>query len=134
MPEAEVLALGRRWLRLAEEDLEAAEQMQRSPAFRPRHSCWHAQQAAEKAIKTALVFEQIPFPFTHDLEQLRELVPSDWAIRRVDADVARLTPWAVEARYPLRTEPTAEDAREAVGIAELVVRAVQDDADEKGLV
>jgi HEPN domain-containing protein len=132
MPVADVLAEGRRWLRWAEEDLKAAEEMQRSASFRPRHACWYAQQAAEKAIKAALVFEQIAFPFSHDLEQLRELVPSDWEVRRVDADLASLTPWSVEARYPLRDEPTVEDARDAVAEAERVLSAVRRDLRTKG--
>jgi HEPN domain-containing protein len=132
MPEAEVLAEGRRWLRSAEEDLKAAKEMQRSATFRPRHACWYAQQAAEKAIKTALVFEQIAFPFSHDLEQLRELVPSDWEVRRVDADLATLTQWSVEARYPLRDEATAEDARNAVDQAQRVLSALKGDLRLKG--
>ncbi len=133
MPDADVLAEGARWFRWAEEDLRAAEHVERAEGFRPRHACWQSHQAAEKAIKAALVFEQIPFPLVHDLEQLRELVPADWGVRRLNADLSRLTAWAVEARYPLHDEPTTEDARAAVEEARAVVDAVRGDVDGKGL-
>ncbi|MDE0483616.1 MAG: HEPN domain-containing protein [Candidatus Poribacteria bacterium] len=56
-----------RWLRYAEEDLITAEILLRLPHAPPRQSCWCAQQAAEKALKTVLIFLQIDFPRTHDL-------------------------------------------------------------------
>ena len=67
----------RRWLRYAREDLEAAEGMLESASILPRHVCWLAQQAAEKAIKAVLVFLQIDFPRSHDLDALRNLAPDD---------------------------------------------------------
>ena len=47
--------------------------MPASQPGRPRHVAYHAQQAAEKAIKAILVFEQVEFPFTHELNALRHL-------------------------------------------------------------
>ena len=60
-----------RWLRYAEEDLTTAETLLRQPHVVPRHVCWFAQQAAEKTLKAVLVFLQIDFPRTHDLDVLR---------------------------------------------------------------
>ena len=68
MSEADRLEETRRWLRYAQEDLLAAEAMLAATRARPRHVCWLAQQAAEKAIKAVLVFLQIDFPRTHDLD------------------------------------------------------------------
>jgi HEPN domain-containing protein len=89
-----------RWLRYAQEDLSAAETMLGLEDVLPRHICWLAQQAAEKAIKAVLVFLQIEFPRSHDLDMLRNLVPDGWRLKSEHPDLAELTEWAVEARYP----------------------------------
>ena len=98
-----------RWLRYAEEDLTTAETLLRSPHVIPRHVCWFAQQASEKALKAILVFLQIDFPRTHDLDALRNLVPDSWQFKEACPDLASLTQWAVEARYP-GDWPTATNA------------------------
>jgi HEPN domain-containing protein len=73
MSDPELLAEVGRWLRYAREDLLAAEVFVEQEMA--RQACFHAQQAAEKAIKTALVFLQIEFPYRHDLDLLRNLLP-----------------------------------------------------------
>jgi HEPN domain-containing protein len=61
-------------------------------------ACFHAQQAAEKAIKSVLTLHGIEFRRTHDLLALAELLPkSDFPI--TDDWLIRLTPYAVEFRY-----------------------------------
>ena len=65
-----------RWLRFAAEDLDAAQRLLADRASAPRHVCWHSQQAAERALKAVLVLEGIDFPFTHDLNALRNLLPA----------------------------------------------------------
>ena len=59
-----------------------------------------AQQAAERALKAALAPEGSDFPFTHDLNALRNLLPASWTVRAEHVDMAELTDWAVQARYP----------------------------------
>ena len=105
-----------RWLRFATEDLDAAQRMLADRSSAPRHVCWHAQQAAERALKAALVLEGIDFPFTHDLNALRNLLPDSWTVRAEHAELAELTEWAVQAKYPGEwPEPSAADAvRDAV--------------------
>jgi len=56
MSEAERIAEVQRWLRYAKEDLVAAEAVVGQQQMVPRHACWLAQQAAEKALKAILVF------------------------------------------------------------------------------
>ncbi|MCY3905167.1 MAG: HEPN domain-containing protein [Caldilineaceae bacterium] len=89
-----------RWLRFATENLDAAQRMLADRSSAPRHVCWHAQQAAERALKAALAPEGIDFPFTHDLNALRNLLPASWTVRAEHVDMAELTEWAVQARYP----------------------------------
>ena len=100
MNETERVAEVRRWLRYAEEDLLAAEAALETESMVPRHACWLAQQSAEKAIKAVLIFLQIDFPRRHDLDALRNLAPAGWQVRENHPDLAGLTEWAVEARYP----------------------------------
>ncbi len=64
----------RLWLRYSMEDLEAAETLAKTKVSL-RQVCFLAQQSAEKAIKAVLVFCQIEFPKSHDLEALVNMIP-----------------------------------------------------------
>lgn len=86
-----------RWLRYAEEDLVTAETFLEHPHVPPRQSCWCAQQSAEKALKAVLIFLEIDFPRTHDLNVLRNLVLDSWQLKVEHSDLASLTEWAAEA-------------------------------------
>ncbi len=114
MSDPEVLAVLRQWVRYAEDDLRAAETLL-DQGEAPHNSCYHAQQAAEKAIKAIFVFLQKQFPFTHDLDRLRDLLPEGWDVKKAFPDLAELTAWAVEARYPGDViEASREDAERAL--------------------
>lgn len=99
MNDSELVDEARRWLRFATEDLDVAQRLLAGDGTPPRHACALAQQAAEKALKAALVLEGIDFPFRHDLDALRNLLPDTWSVRCTHTDLAQLTEWAVEARY-----------------------------------
>ena len=134
MSESEHLPEARRWLRYAREDLEAAEALADQPYAVARHSCWLAQQAAEKAVKAILVFLQVDFPRTHDLDRLVRLIPGDWQVAVAHPDLADLTEWAVEARYPGDwPEATKADARSAAQHARAVWTSVTADLAREGL-
>ena len=121
-----------RWLRFAEEDLWEAERLVALPDMVPRHPSWLAQQAAEKALKAVLVCEQIAFPRTHNLNALINLVPAGWAVKDVEADLERLTEYAVESRYPAdMPDITADEAALAVEHAGMLARAVRDDLQDR---
>ncbi len=114
-----------RWLRYAEEDLITAETYLNDPRVPPRQACWHAQQAAEKALKAVLIFLQIDFQRTHDLNVLRDLLPESSPLKTALPNLGDLNRWAVGARYPDEVqEPTQANASEAVEKA----RAVWTDA------
>lgn len=118
----------RQWLRYAAEDLVTAEGIAASRTMPPRNACYHAQQAAEKAIKAALVFLQIPFPFRHDLDFLRDLLPMSWRVKTQHPDLSALTIWVAEARYPSGSaEASRADARVAIRLARAVYEAVHAD-------
>lgn len=68
-------------------------------------ACFHAQQAIEKYIKSLLAAKGVKYPFTHDLIELHATL-ADNGIHFVltDAQLAKLNPFAVKARYDLLPE------------------------------
>ena len=114
-----------RWLRFSAEDLDVALRLLADRSSAPRFVCWLSQQAAEKALKAALELEQIDYPYIHDLNALRELLPDSWSVRVDHPDLTELSHWAVEARYPGdRSEATESDAIRAEAEAREVRNAI----------
>ena len=123
-----------RWLRYAAEDLITAETLLRQPHVPPRQSCWHAQQAAEKALKAGLICLQIDFPRTHDLNILRSLLPESWHLKTAHPNLGDLNRWVVEARYPEDVrEATEADTSTAVEQARAVWTSVSTELTQHGL-
>ncbi|MDR7449997.1 MAG: HEPN domain-containing protein [Armatimonadota bacterium] len=135
MRDPELIAEAGRWLRFAREDLVTAEGLRRTQGrFIPRHVCWLAQQAAEKALKAALILEGVDFPFRHDLDALRNLLPEGWSVKDEHPDLTELTEWAVEARYPGDwPDPTVKDADRALAQARGVLESVVRDCAKRGV-
>ena len=73
-PDEVKLELVRQWLAKAEEDFGVAKHLihENSPYFATVG--FHAQQAAGEELKALLVWRQIEFPKTHDLDKLLDLV------------------------------------------------------------
>ena len=121
------------WLAFALGDLDAA-RARPGRAQRPRIVAFHAQQAAEKALKAALVLSDIDPPRTHDLDALRNLLPAGWRVVRQHPDLAALSRPAVDARYPDDLTPvSAIQAATAVRQAMAIVRTVREDFAHRGL-
>ena len=114
----------REWLRFAREDLAIA--ATRLPDVRLALHCFHAQQAAEKAIKAVLVARRVPFPFTHDLGRLIDLLEANGArISSEVRDADLLTDFATIARYPSAIEITEGDWSSALATARRVIAWVE---------
>ncbi len=119
------------WLRFAEEDLETAE-LELRESRPPRTTAFSAQQAAEKAIKAAVIAAGVTPPRTHDLNELVQLVPADWSVAQIDADLGLLSQLAVQTRYPDTAAVVSdEEARIAVADARKIVEAARDDLDRE---
>ena len=84
--------------------------------------CFHAHQCAEKYLKALLVDHGVVAPRTHDLAELAAGVPDSRALPVEARDLATLTPYAVEVRYPAIDEEFVgrEEAEHAVDIARRV--------------
>ena len=129
-----VLEEALRWLRFSEEDISVAVRLISGAPTAPRHACWLSQQAAEKALKAALILEEVDFSFTHDLDALRNLLTDGWAVRDTHADMAELTEWAVETRYPGDwPEHTDADATRAVSQARSVHDSIVAEFKRRGI-
>ncbi len=88
---------------------------------------FHAQQAAEKALKALLIKHQVPFGKTHDLEDLLRLAePVVPGIRQELAEAEALTTYAVDARYPSE-EPLLDrdEAAHHLAVAKKVLDLVE---------
>ena len=117
----------RAWLRKAELDLRAAAH----ELSAPEEGLWgdmmfHAQQAAEKAMKALLAWHDLPFRKTHNLEELgRQCVVLDATLRTVVDQAVPLTEFAWRYRYPGESdEPEREEARQALAAARDVYDAI----------
>ena len=85
-----------------------------------RYVCTFAQQAAEKALKAALIAEQGDVLRTHDLVGLDDVLKTPIGVEVTE--LAALGDWGAKSRYPDNwTEPTHEKAARALAIAEEVV-------------
>ena len=113
------------WTQKAEGDYASAQWLQQAP--NPTHDaiCFHAQQCIEKYLKAWLQEANLPFPRTHDLEELLDLIVQtipDWHSWRADFQV--LTAHAVDFRYPGKSA-TASDTLHAMQICDQVRRAIR---------
>ena len=107
------------WIRKAESALFMAQS--RVKGALPEEYCFHAQQAAEKALKAVYVANDIPFAFIHDLNQLVDDLEKGGVkvppkIRNVKA-LEEITRYAVINRYVHDTGPTPYKRRKAIRIA-----------------
>src|SRR3972149_5895678 len=82
-------ALARRWLSKARTDLAVASViLEKRADMDPWACCFHAQQAAEKALKAVLVAQGAEPPFIHNLVALQALVPRDLDLGTPVAELA----------------------------------------------
>ncbi len=117
--------LVRAWLIKAQKDLVFAQEALKRGGDYTDMACFHAQQAAEKALKAYLVWLGIEFPKTHVLEDLLDLIAQkDQGLEDHREGLQLLTPFAVETRYPEFSLPSLDEAREAVEAAERVLKQV----------
>ncbi|WP_337870262.1 HEPN domain-containing protein [Meiothermus sp.] len=113
------------WLNLAQSDLAYAENPPTRGLFET--SAYLAQQAAEKALKALLIHLQRPFPKTHNLDFLFELLEE--ASVTIPAEVRRavlLQNYTIRGQYPSNyPELTKVEYQEALELAQRVVAWVE---------
>lgn len=112
------------WLSKSQRDLAAARVLFENQLFDT--TVYHCQQAAEKALKAYLVYQQVVLQKTHNLVVLVERCIEFNAAFEILRDSAEaLTPYATEFRYPGDViEPEQDDVKEALEMAVLVLNFV----------
>lgn len=110
------------WLARARSDLAPARLPLPQGAFYEA-PCFHAQQAAEKALKAVYQHHGWTFRYTHDLGELTtDLKREGLAVPAEGEEAIVLTGFACEARYPGLSEPVSEEEyRDAIHHAQTVV-------------
>lgn len=126
-PEQTRVQDARAWLSKAKRDLIAADH----DLSAPERDLWgdvtfHAQQAAEKALKALLALHDVPFRKTHNIEELgRQCVAIEATLSGLIDRAAPLTEFAWKFRYPGEIEePTPAEAMEALAAARQIYNAV----------
>lgn len=114
------------WMRRARSDLTLAG-MTENERIAPEILAFHAQQAAEKALKSLLIQRQVEFPRIHVIGVLLHLCQAaGYEGTEVLADTVTLTRYAVATRYPGEEEPVSrQEAREATELAARVLAWVE---------
>ena len=115
------------WLQRARSDLQLGRAALNTVGVLPEDACFHAQQCAEKALKALLLQHQIPYPRTHAIEVLLDLlkIRGETVPENVD-EALILTEYAVQTRYPGEWEPvTKKEAQKALEQAALVLSWVE---------
>ncbi|MBN2705810.1 MAG: HEPN domain-containing protein [Deltaproteobacteria bacterium] len=110
------------WLIKAKRDLLAAVQLAECEKPLLDSAAYHCQQAAEKAVKAFLVFQDIRFEKTHDLDvllnQAAKIEPEFLQLLNLGN---LLTPLATEFRYPGEyLEPELDEYEEALHAAKKI--------------
>ena len=82
------------WLRRARSDLQLA-RVARPDEVLFEELCFHAQQAAEKALKAVLIARGIPVPRSHNIRTLLDLLGDPGSLPASVEEAASLTDYAV---------------------------------------
>jgi HEPN domain-containing protein len=124
-PDEEAKASAESWLEYATRDLRAASVLSGEPDLSGA-ACFHAQQAAEKALKALLAWlSDEDIPRTHDLLHLNSLIVERGGPQLPRNSLRVLSQHAVASRYPEIELPTDREAAQARQLAEEVVNQVR---------
>ena len=118
----------RAWLGKSEMDLRAARNGLEAIPPLLEDVLFHCQQAVEKALKGFLTWHDNPFRKTHDLAVIgQQCVELDNSLESLSHRAADLTVYAWFFRYPGGSEqPSEEEARHALALAQEVYDAIRD--------
>jgi HEPN domain-containing protein len=112
------------WLAAAARDIRLAELALDDDPPLAGEALYHAQQAAEKALKAFLIANNVAYPLTHDIRKLLRMCEEvDRQLAGALLPAAGLTQFAARFRYPGEEQPTRDEAIPWLGLA----RSVRDE-------
>ena len=123
------------WIRTAIGDLADARAIAGAEGATFRGAAYHAQQAAEKALKGAISFGGVDPPRVHDLVPLAASLPGLFDGSDSPPDLTRLSAAAITARYPDPDDPPydLDEIEQLITDAEAVLEAVRTYLAARGL-
>lgn len=111
--------------RIAQGDLESAHVLAQSKKGRMENSCFHAEQAVEKALKAVLCHLEIAVPLSHNLELIVSKIPKKHRPPR-ESQIGLLTEFATIRRYEEGAAVLSDaDVKAALDIAESIINWAQ---------
>ncbi len=88
--------------------------------------CFHCQQCVEKYLKSILFLYEIPFPKTHDLRLILDIIRQNTDVIISPETVIPLNRYTIEGPYPGDWEPITEDeTHEALDMTRVTREAVR---------
>jgi HEPN domain-containing protein len=123
------------WIRTAIGDLADARAIVDAEQAPLRGAAYHAQQAAEKALKAAIAFGGVDPPRIHDLARLAASLPGIFEASDPPPDLTRLSAAAITARYPDPDDPPydVDEVERLIADAETVLEVVRTHLAARGL-
>jgi len=106
--DAVAVETARKWLLYARSDFQLA-QIGHLENVLWETLAFHAQQAAEKALKAVLSYNEVDFPPTHNLAVLLDLLPAAISVPSDIEETTELSVYAVSARYPQDDDDITEE-------------------------
>lgn len=118
----------RQWLTKAKRDLGSARRLMEGDEPYYDSAVYHCQQAAEKALKAYMVFNELPFDKTHNLSVLITISASvDPGFQQLLDAGDTLTPYATAFRYPGGLlQPERDEAASALDMAGSILKFVSE--------
>lgn len=115
------------WLSRAISSLEKASTASSNPKVCFEDLCFDCQQAVEKALKALLLSLDVPFPKTHSLNLLIDLLSDRGVIIPDSIEVIEeMSNYAVATRYPGEYEPvTKEEFNKALRLTDSILKWVE---------
>lgn len=77
-----------------------------------------------------MVFENINPPYVHDLENLCDLLPDVWSVKKTPYDLERISVWNVTTRYPIEGDGEAlglDDASYGLSAAQDICSSIKNE-------
>jgi len=118
----------REWMDKADEDLLFAEASLRDKSGFYAQICFHFQQAAEKYLKSFIIFRGLPFNKIHDLVNLLKICAEyDPTLSAFKEECVILNSAYIETRYPVHwpTDYSKETAEQSLAAVRIIAFEIQ---------
>ncbi|ATW24510.1 HEPN domain-containing protein [Candidatus Formimonas warabiya] len=119
------ITIVKEWLKFAWNDINCAKHLLSMCPVPVEIVCYHCEQAAEKALKGYLIYQNTEPPKTHILKLLCKICTDiDESFEEISEQCGNLTLYGVQPRYPFEIEITESDMKKAILDADRVMEFI----------